>query len=227
MLMPRGSEYSMQRRLSVRPVLEALFFPALLFTAVCAFPLWAQQAGTNQPADWFNRATLTGDWGGVRTTLENAGIRLNVGFTAEGAANPVGGQEQTARYTQEVDFGADLDLNRLGGDPGAKVQVLFTDRVRRSLSADAIGTLFAVQQLYGAGQNFRIVELNYQQSLFGDKLNVELGWSPAGDSFASLPVLCDFQSGLSADTLTRRFRLSFFANYFVEVGALAAGSRQP
>jgi porin len=67
--------------------------------------------------------------------------------------------------------------------------------VGRSLSADAIGNLFAVQQLYGAGQDFRIVELNYQQRLFADKLNIEFGWSPAGDYFASLPVLCDFQSG--------------------------------
>ncbi len=94
-----------------------------------------------------------------------------------------------------MDFGADLDLRRLVGDPGGKIQILFTDRVGQSLSADAIGNIFAVQQLYGAGQNFRIVELNYQQNLFADKVNVEFGWSPAGDYFATLLVLCDFQSG--------------------------------
>jgi porin len=195
MLIPRGCEDSMRFSLPKRTVLTAKSFPALLFVVLNACPLSAQQAGSSPPADWLGRATLTGDWSGVRTMLENTGIRLSAGFTTESAANPVGGERQSARYTQEVDFGADIDLNRLAGDPGAKLQILLTDRVGRSLSADTIGNLFAVQQLYGAGQNFRIVELNYQQRLFGDKLNVELGWSPAGDSFASLPVLCDFQSG--------------------------------
>jgi porin len=162
---------------------------------VCTYPLSAQQPATNRSTDWFDRATLTGDWGGVRTTLEDAGIKVRAGFTAESAANPVGGLRQTVRYTQQVDFGADLDLSRMIGDPGAKGQITFIDRVGHSLSADAIGNLFAVQQLYGAGQNFRIVELNYQQSLFADRLNFELGWSPVGDYFASLPIFCDFQNG--------------------------------
>jgi porin len=170
-------------------------FSALLFTALCANSLSAQQTVTGRPAGWLDRPTLTGDWGGVRTALERAGVRLRAGFTTESAANPVGGQRQSTRYTQQVDFGADLDLSRLVDDPGANVQITFIDRVGRSLSADAIGNLFAVQQLYGAGQNFRIVELNYQQSLFADKLNFEVGWSPAGDYFASLPVFCNFQSG--------------------------------
>lgn len=170
-------------------------FSVLAFIAVCAYPIAAQQPVTNASTNWLDRSTLTGDWGGTRTTLEDQGIRLRAGFTTESAANPVGGQRQTARYTQQVDFGADLDLSRLIGDPGAKVQITFIDRLGRSLSADAIGNLFAVQQLYGAGQNFRIVELNYQQSLFANKLNLQLGWSPAGDEFASLPIFCDFQNG--------------------------------
>lgn len=64
------------------------------------------------------------------------------------------------------------------------------------MTADAIGNQFAVQELYGAGQNFRIAELNFQQNLFTDKLTVELGWSPVGDYLAALPVLCDFQNAV-------------------------------
>ncbi len=185
----------MATRLQSRRLRRA-FCSALLFALVCAYPLRAQEDGTSSQAeDWVDRPTLSGDWGGVRTKLEKRGIKLRAGFTTESAANPIGGKRQSARYTQQVDFGGDLDLSRLVDDPGAKVQITFTDRVGRSLSADAIGNLFAVQQLYGAGQNFRIVELNYQQSLFADKLNLELGWSPAGDYFASLPVFCDFQNG--------------------------------
>jgi len=170
-----------------------MFSSALLFMTVCVHSVGAQQSATSQPTD--DRDTLTGDWAGVRTKLKKAGIELRAGFETESAANPAGGQKQSARYTQQVDFGADLDLDQLVGDSGAKVQITFTDRVGDSLSADAIGNLFSVQQLYGAGQNFRIVELNYQQSLFAGKLNFEVGWSPDGDYFASLPVFCDFQNG--------------------------------
>jgi porin len=171
-----------------------VFFWAVLVT-VWTHPLRAQDCTTCEPAGWLDRSTLTGDWDGLRPKLERAGIALRADFTTESAANPVGGQRQSARYTQQVDFGADLDLSRLIGDQGATVQITFNDRVGRSLSADAIKNLFSVQQLYGDGQNFRIVELNYQQTLFADKLNFELGWQLAGDFFASLPAFCDFQNG--------------------------------
>jgi porin len=174
---------------------RATSFLVLAFTASCAYPISAQQPITNASTGWLDRTTLTGDWGGARTALDGTGVHVRADFTTDSAANPVGGEKQTARYTQQVAFGADLNLSRLIGDPGATFEITFTDRVGRSLSADAIGNLFAVQQLYGAGQNFRIVELNYQQSLFASKLNFSAGWSPAGDEFASLPIFCDFQNG--------------------------------
>ena len=68
------------------------------------------------------------------------------------------------RYTQQVDFGAGFDLNRLVGIHNATIQLTLTDRDGRSLTADAIGNQFAVQELYGAGQNFRLAELNYSRS---------------------------------------------------------------
>jgi porin len=79
---------------------------------------------------------------------------------------------------------------------GGKIDITFTDRVGRSLSVDAIGNQFAVQELYGAGQNFRLAELNYQQDLFGDKITLALGWSPVGDDFATIAILCVFQNVL-------------------------------
>ena len=127
--------------------------------------------------------------------MENRGISFSAHFVTESAMNPIGGFRQTARYTQQIDVGVDLDLGRLAGDPGGKIQILLLDRAGRSLSADAIGNQFAVQELYGAGQNFRLVELTYEQSLFAEKISFHLGWAPAGNYFASLPVFCDFQDG--------------------------------
>lgn len=64
---------------------------------MCAYPIAAQQPINNVAGNWLDRSTLTGDWGGTRTTLEAAGIQLRAGFTMESAANPVGGQRQTVQ----------------------------------------------------------------------------------------------------------------------------------
>jgi len=139
---------------------------------------------------------MTGDWGGVRTSLQDGGINLRAHFTTESAGNPIGGNYQTVAYTQQVDFGADFDLQRLMNIPDAKIQVTLTHRAGRSLSADALGSQFAVQELYGAGQNFRLAEMNYQQDLFDHEATIEVGWSPMGDDFAGLPAYCNFQNGV-------------------------------
>ena len=139
---------------------------------------------------------MTGDWGGARSDLETLGISPRAHFTSESAGNTSGGEEQTVRSTEQIDFGADFDLQRLLHIPNAKIQLTMTDRFGRSLSADAIGNQFAVQELYGAGQNFRLAELNYQQDFLEHTLAIEVGWSPLGDQFAGISAFCNFQNGI-------------------------------
>ena len=139
---------------------------------------------------------MTGDWGGARSDLESLGISPRGDFTSESAGNTSGGEEQTARSTEQIDFGADFALQRLLHIPNAKIQLTMTDRFGRSLSADAIGNQFAVQRVYGAGQNFRLAELNYQQDFLEHQLAIEVGWSPLGDQFAGISAFCNFQNGI-------------------------------
>lgn len=164
----------------------------LLALRVC--PVLAQSMSTSQLNGWLSQATLTGDWGGVRTYLENLGIDPRTEFFTESAANPIGGEAQAARYTQEIDFGANLDLDRLVGLPHGTVQITLTDDTGSSLSNDAIGNQFQVQELFVAGQSFRLPELNYQQDFFTDKISLEAGWAPVGDSFAQPMLFCAFQN---------------------------------
>ncbi len=156
-----------------------------------ALPAMAQQASS-----WLTRPTLTGDWGGTRTQLQNDGITLRAHWTTESAGNLSGGHRQTARYTQQLDAGADFDLDKLWGVPNAKIQFTVTERDGRSLSNEALGNQFSVQELYGAGQNFRLAELNWQQDFLDHRLFMQLGWSPVGDDFARLPAFCSFQNGI-------------------------------
>jgi porin len=169
----------------------------LVLVAAAAFFSWpamAQQTTGGQR--WFDEDTMTGNWGGARSSLQDAGIDLRAHFTTESAGNSSGGNYQAVRYTQQIDFGADFDLDRLMRIHDAKIQVTLTDRVGGSLSADALGNQFAVQELYGAGQNFRLAEMNYQQDLLKHKVTIEFGWAPLGDNFAGLPYFCNFQNGV-------------------------------
>jgi porin len=167
----------------------ALFAPASL----CSSGAMAQQPET-WPASWRDQKTMTGDWGGVRTSLEEAGVKPRAHFVTESAANPSGGRSHGARYTQQIDFGADLDLGRLAGLAGGSIRITLTDRAGRSLSADAIGNLLTVQEVFGAGQNFRLVELNYRQELYDKRLLFHIGWSPLGVDFGTVPLGCHFQN---------------------------------
>lgn len=132
----------------------------------------------------------------MRTYLENLGIDPRAEFFTESAANPVGGRAQAARYTQEIDFGADLDLNRLAALPHGKVQITLTDDTGRSLSNDAIANQFQVQELFVDRRSFRLSDLNYQHNSFSDRISFEVGWAPVGDSFAQPMMFCAFQNAV-------------------------------
>ncbi len=160
---------------------------------LCALPAIAQQGNDG---DWLGQPTMTGDWGGTRAQWQDDGIALRAHYTSESAGNVSGGHYRTARYTQQLDVGADFDLDKLWDVPDAKIQFTVTDRRGRSLTNDALGNLFSVQELYGAGQNFRLAELNWQQDFLDHKVTIQLGWSPMGDDLARLAAFCNFQNGI-------------------------------
>ncbi|CAM5488313.1 carbohydrate porin [Rhodanobacter lindaniclasticus] len=158
---------------------------------LCTLPAMAQQSDS-----WLTRPTLTGDWGGTRTRLQDDGITLRAHWTTESAGNVSGGHYQTARYTQQLDVGADFDLDKLWGVPNAKIQFTVTERDGRSLTNDALGNMFSVQELYGAGQNFRLAELYWKQDFLDHKVAIQLGWAPLGNDLAQLAAFCNFQNGV-------------------------------
>jgi len=137
---------------------------------------------------------MTGDWGGARTKLEAEGIMLRAHYLSETAGNPSGGLRQATQYAQQIDFGADLDLEKLANIQGGQIHVTFSDRAGNSLSNLDLGSIAAVQEIFGGGQNFRLAILTYEQSLFDDKLDLKGGWLNVGDDFATSPLYCYFQN---------------------------------
>ncbi|WMT75421.1 carbohydrate porin [Bradyrhizobium sp. Ash2021] len=138
---------------------------------------------------------MTGDWGGLRTQLHDRGVDVELKYVSESAANPIGGQNKGAAYTQQVSLGAKLDLDKLAGLQGAQAVITLNDRVGTDLKP-IIGSLQSPQEVFGAGQNARISEMYYTQQLWSDLIELKVGFSPVGDDYNTSELYCYFQSGV-------------------------------
>jgi porin len=213
----------------------------------------AQSPGTNYPRQrslqkrssqngLLKRSTLTGNWGGTRSQLKNEyGLDLFAGYTGEYALSLSGGDSGAGddAYAQQVKFGADFDLEPLFGWQGGTFHLLLNYREGDSLSADSIGgTMNSVQEVYGAGQNFRLTDLSYSQKFADDAFEVQVGFYPAGSAFGAFASSCKFQSGLicgNQKTMTDesgwnnyptgqwggRLQWNFMPNAYVQAGAFS------
>ena len=137
---------------------------------------------------------MTGDWGGLRTRLAQDGFNLRASYVGDYAYSFSGGKRIGGDYAQQWAFGADVDMDKVAGLTGGTFHVSFNVREGRSTTADYIGNKINVQEIYGDGQNFRLAELNYEQSLFDGVLNLKAGFVVMGDDFGRTPILCDFMN---------------------------------
>lgn len=186
----------MSGKLPICAGIVALWWTLLGMSALHASSAHAEEPVATRPglSSWLQGRYMTGDWHGTRSDLEAKGVTLRAHHISESATNPIGGIRQGAAYTEQVDVGADLDLDKLIGLPNAKLHVTVTQRAGQSLAANAIGSYISVQEIYGAGQNVRLAQLSYEQSLLKDRLRIKLGWLHASDDFATSPIYCYFQN---------------------------------
>jgi porin len=138
-------------------------------------------------------ATLTGDWGGERTKLINAGIDLSGGYTSEIANNLRGGTAEETRYTDQWVLSSDFNLQKLLGINDAEFKLTITDRNGQDLGADAnLHTLELVQEVWGRGQTWRLTQFEYRERWWADVFDLKVGRMTVGEDFASFN--CEFQN---------------------------------
>ena len=167
-----------------------------LAVIVAASPLAAQttvDAGDTQIVPRAAPATLTGEWGGLRTRLRDDGIDLTASYGTESASNVSGGAQHRVTETGQFVFGATVDAEKLSGISGGTFQATITYRRGKDLGADAgLGVLQQVQEVYGRGQTWRLTQLWYQQVFAGGHADVKLGRLTQGEDFAAFS--CQFMN---------------------------------
>jgi porin len=122
------------------------------------------------------------------------GITAILNYTGQFATNPSGGRRQGSAYAGQIFFGLDADLGRLAGIDGGAVHTIVTQRHGRSLAQDFIGNTTSVQEIYGGGQTAHLTALSYEQKLFDNRLDLEVGRLLANPNFLASPFYCNFQN---------------------------------
>ena len=107
----------------------------------------------------------TGNWLGARTGIEDKGLTISGGYTAEVWGNTTGGLKQGAVYTGLLDFGAELDLEKLIGWKGASVSTTWLWLSGRDASEDLVGNFLTISNIAGFN-TLRMLELWFQQDFF-------------------------------------------------------------
>jgi porin len=124
-------------------------------------------------------ATLTGDWGGLRTRLHDMGVDINSQYKEEAVGSVYGGLGPN-RWAQagEFDLGATIDAGKLWHIPGGVMQITLTERQGE---APPGGLLQQSIEVYGRGNILRLTEFWWRQKLLDDKLTIKFGRIPQGD----------------------------------------------
>jgi len=141
---------------------------------------------------------LFGDWGGVRTKLEDMGIYLGFDALTEFAGNVSGGTKQGATFANQEAFSADIDWQRLAGISGLSTHVILVNRSGANDSTLFGDNLLPVQEVFGAGGNVAVhlVSTYVQEKLFDGRLDLAAGRMNVENDFASSPLYCNYMNNV-------------------------------
>lgn len=156
-------------------------------------------AGQEEDRQWFGGQPwwtwdhVTGDWGGLRTEAEDAGLTLDVSYTWEDSSVFRGGLRRGASTRSLFDANLTLDLAPKFGIEGGSVYADFysTDDGNPGGSQDA-GDFQGISNIETADNLDQLGELWYQQELFDGHLRVKIGKIDAGEDFALAQSGADF-----------------------------------
>ena len=151
--------------------------------------------------DFWNRDTLTGDWGGLRKELEDKGISFGTMWTIQGFRNFEGGLHVGDTAASTLDVNLSLDAEKLFGLAGGKFYADFQNHAGPDPSSYLVGDLEKFTKL-NYSPFTQIAEIWWEQKLFGDKLRLKIGKVDANSEFSVIDNGLPFLSSSTQVTPT-------------------------
>lgn len=142
---------------------------------------WAQ--ASEPPAQpWTQWDLATGDWNRNRPLLENQGWKFLATYTSQTWGNVTGGLERGATYAGLLQFGAEVDLEKLAGWQGATFCTTWLWLYGGNTTTSLTGGLFPASGIE-APNGFRALDLWLQQKFFDDVITLRAGMFNADRDF--------------------------------------------
>lgn len=138
-----------------------------------------------------------GDWGGLRTTLQNLGIGIDLRYISATASVVAGGRRTGIDYAGWEQAIFNLDFGKIAGVQGLTAHADFIHRSGRNASYDLVGdNLFRAQYMWDGtyGTAVFLEYLYLEQKLFNGTLILRAGRMPMILDFGLLPDSCDFMA---------------------------------
>ncbi|MDM8009144.1 MAG: carbohydrate porin [Phycisphaerae bacterium] len=164
---------------------------------------------------------MTGDWGGLRTAIEDKGFRLNIGLTQIVQTNMHGGASTNngTRYSGSADLTLTLDTGKLGLWDGGLIVLNGEPKWGDGINGKA-GSLLpvnmdAIKPNSGEGAVMTLSEYFIWQSLFDNKLCLFAGKLDASRAFDENLFANDERTQFMNVAFRNNLMLGAFAPYTV------------
>lgn len=143
-----------------------------------------------------DRARLTGDWWGMRDSLEARGIDINASYTFEWSSVFSGGVSRRASSRSLFDANVTLDLAKAINWTGATVFIDFYSTDGRGGSAD-VGDYQGYSYIETDENDDQVAEAWFEQRLFDESLRFKLGKIDGATEFAFINGAENFSNASS------------------------------
>lgn len=158
---------------------------AVLLAALSVMPV-AGYAEDDDSDGFFVRPSVLGDWGGLRSRLENEGVVFTLTQTLDVLGNVNGGVKRGIEYDGLFQPQMDVDLEKLVGLPGMSAHVAAYVVQGKGLSQTNLQNIMTVTNTEYAPAGTKMGEFWVQQKFFGDTLAIKLGQIEADLNFDTI-----------------------------------------
>src|SRR4051812_4116562 len=157
-----------------------------------AEPTGAEPTGAEPIESEAPEPKLLGGLGGVRPTLAEHGISLDLSYIGETFGVVHGGVKRGAIYEGQAGIALGADLDKLLGWPGARIYANALNIHGKGASQAFLGGNLETVSNIEARPTTRLYRLWFEQSLFDDRASIHLGQIAADDEF----IISDTAGGL-------------------------------
>lgn len=166
-----------------KPPAVRIFLTSLCCILSATLPLCAQQESLqDSAAPFLEWETLTGNWFTKSPALSDRGVKIYANYTAEVWGNTVGGLRTGSVYTGLLDFGSELDLEKLVGWHGARASTNWVWLSGKDASQDLVGNFLTISNIAGF-DTLRCTELWLEQDFLDGQVSLRVGQVTADSEF--------------------------------------------